>query len=317
MLIEELKSKLDQYKFFIVDKTVLELYPELSFLDEKVTYVVDGAESNKTLCGFEKAINFFLENKISRNDKLVAIGGGALSDLGGFVASSILRGIDWVVVPTTLLSIIDASIGGKTGINSEYGKNLIGAFHMPCRSYVCLDFIKTLEKIELDSGKGELSKYAFLDEKVYKALIEDKFDLAVDLSIKCKEDIVEKDFKEGGERAKLNLGHTFGHAVERLSKLPHGISVIIGLEMVIDLFAPQLEENFKKIKEVLSIDYKIPKGLDSEKFWNLLGMDKKRIDDGVMFIIPTVVGEVEFKKFTLDELQKVLGAHEKYQSLFS
>ncbi|MBC77122.1 MAG: 3-dehydroquinate synthase [Halobacteriovoraceae bacterium] len=317
MLIEELKSNLDKFKYFIVDKRVVELYPQLSFLNEKVTYIVDGPESNKTMKGYEKAINFFLENKISRSDKIVAIGGGALSDLGGFVASSILRGIDWVVVPTTLLSIIDASIGGKTGINSDFGKNLIGAFHMPSESYVCLDFIKTLDPIELDSGKGELSKYAFLDARVYDALAMDDFDKAVELSIRCKEHIVEKDFKEGGERAKLNLGHTFGHAVERLTKLPHGIAVAIGLEMVIDLFAPKLNDEFNQVRKKLNIDYQIPEGLDSKKFWDLLTMDKKRKDDGVVFIIPTKVGEVKFKKYTVDELKKALGANEKYKSFFS
>ena len=316
--LKGLKQHLADEKFFIIDEKLLELYEdEFSFLKDKSVLSLKEPESHKCMASYERSINFFLDAKISRSDKIVAIGGGALSDLAGFVASTILRGVDWIVVPTTLLSIIDASIGGKTGINSDFGKNLIGSFHMPIKSYVCLEFLKTLPRIELDSGRGELTKYAFLDKSVYEALKENDLNLAIDLCRRCKEVIVEKDFKEGGERAKLNLGHTFGHAIEKMTGIPHGIAVAIGLEMVIDLYADHLSDELKWLRPVLELNYELPTNLDSQKFWDLLTMDKKRKGSEIMFIIPKNIGEVEYKYFKLDQLKESLGAHEKYKSFFA
>ncbi|MCO4755850.1 MAG: 3-dehydroquinate synthase [Bacteriovoracaceae bacterium] len=313
-----LKQELADEKFFIVDEKLVDLYTsELDFLKDKHVLTLKDPESHKSMASFEKCLNFFLAAQITRSDRIVAIGGGALSDLAGFVASTILRGIDWIVVPTTLLSIIDASIGGKTGINSKYGKNLIGAFHMPVKSFVCLEFLNTLPKIEQDSGRGELTKYAFLDKSVYAALKENDLDRTIDLCRRCKEEIVEKDFKEGGERAKLNLGHTFGHAVEKITGIPHGIAVAIGLEMVLDLYSDHLRDELVWMKSTLELDYELPQKLNAQKFWELLFMDKKRKGDELMFIIPKEIGDVEYRYLNLEQLKQGLSSHDKYKSFFA
>ena len=158
--LSQLKSILNNYEFFIIDEKVSTLYKEfLGPLDQSKCYFVSAPEQSKNMHEFEKICIFFLNQKIRRTDSLCIIGGGATSDLGGFVASSLLRGINWSVIPTTLLSMIDASIGGKVGINTTQGKNLIGSFHLPQKNYFIPEFLNTLEPDEYTSGLGELIKY--------------------------------------------------------------------------------------------------------------------------------------------------------------
>lgn len=315
----QLNQKLRDEKFFIVDRKVFNLYEsKLDALAGKYLYIIDEPEAHKTFEGLEGLIAFLLENKISRRDRLVAIGGGALSDLAGFAASIVLRGIDWVCVPTTLLSLIDASIGGKTGINTGFGKNLVGAFHCPKDTFIVLNFLETLPAEELASGKGELLKYAFLDAKVFEA-VKAKMSLEK-IILMCrdvKERIVEKDFKESGERAKLNLGHTFGHVFERLEKIPHGIAVAMGLEVVLDLYVPELSEDFEQLKDLMDIEYSLPHGLDKNEFWSHFSRDKKQSGDGCLtMVIPESVGNARLKNLSIESVKNQIEIHEKHQHLF-
>ncbi|MBT4793116.1 MAG: 3-dehydroquinate synthase, partial [Halobacteriovoraceae bacterium] len=213
---EDVFNAIEHAKFIIADQNVLNLYPQIAFLcNQKSTYSISEPEAQKSLCDYEKIIKFFLDKNITRVDEILAIGGGATTDLAGFVAATILRGVEWSVVPTTLLAMIDASIGGKVGINTDEGKNLIGSFHLPIKTYLNQNFLATLPSHEFDSGMGELVKYTFLNLEIRDAILADGFNQKIVLSCYAhKMSIVENDLQEKGNRKSLNLGHSFGHAIE-------------------------------------------------------------------------------------------------------
>lgn len=193
-------------------------------------------EKSKNYGEWERALEFFLERGVTRKSHLIAIGGGATSDVAGFVASTLLRGISWSVVPTTLLAQIDASIGGKVAINARAGKNLVGNFHPPKKIYVCHEFLNSLDQKEIKSGKGELLKYAFLDKKISELFEGDhSLEAVVDACAHYKLDLVAQDLDEKGLRKILNLGHTIGHGIEWVYKIPHGIAVMWGIALILIL----------------------------------------------------------------------------------
>ncbi len=283
-----------KHKFIVIDKRVKDLY----FQDDidGVIYVVDKPEKSKNLVVFKEISSLFLKNGIHRNDEILAIGGGATSDLAGFVASTILRGVKWNVIPTTLLAMIDASIGGKVGINTAQGKNLIGSFHFPTNIYFYTPFLDSLDKEDYDSGLGELLKYCFLSSDIAVSM-----DLSLDeLIYKCAEyklDITSKDPLEGSGRIKLNLGHTFGHAIEALTSITHGTCVVIGLEIVFSLFDKEKLKLLKEYKEKLKVvtpEFKVP----LDKVLSLLLLDKKNIDEDIRFVLPENI-----KKISLTDLK--------------
>lgn len=246
----EMINKLSASKcLIIIDKNVLKYHSTLirrtfALLDCKThIYIFIPSEKNKSLNHAEKIYTFLVDNSFDRNSVIVAIGGGITGDTSGFVASSYMRGIRLIQIPTTLLSMVDSSVGGKTGININYHKNLIGTFYQPELVTVYPDFLKTLPVRELRSGAGEIFKYAFLaDDKNYELLKSNlkkifshrSFDIVKTIlsCLKIKAKIVESDEKEKiGLRKILNLGHTFGHAFESTSnyKLKHGEAVIGGI----------------------------------------------------------------------------------------
>jgi 3-dehydroquinate synthase len=209
--------------------------------------VADG-ESAKTDRWLTIAWSSLGQAEFSRSDAVVSLGGGSTTDLAGFIAATWLRGIKVVHVPTTLLAIVDASIGGKTGINTQEGKNLVGAFHDPHAVLADLDTLETLPKVELGSGFGEIIKCGFIKDPVILDLIEENTAEAIDIrsdrffelvqrTIQVKVDTVGSDFKESGTREFLNYGHTLGHAIELAEhyKMKHGHAVAIGMCFVAEL----------------------------------------------------------------------------------
>ena len=168
------------YNFIVTDNKVAKLFPEL-LSDDQVIYVVKNPENEKNMETIQNICDYFIENGIKRDSKILAIGGGCISDMAGFVACIILRGVAFDIMPTTLLSMVDASVGGKVGVNSKFGKNLIGAFHFPQNVYLCTDFLKTLSDGEMKSGRGEILKYGMLTNQVSEKIIHksDKIDLIV------------------------------------------------------------------------------------------------------------------------------------------
>jgi 3-dehydroquinate synthase len=213
--------------------------------------IVDEGEGSKTYAGLERISEALIAARIERNDLVIALGGGVVGDLAGFAAAILRRGVDFVQVPTSLLAQVDSSVGGKTGINSPQGKNLLGAFHQPVLVIADTAVLDTLSPRQFRAGYAEVAKYGVLgDEAFFTWLEKNHADLfkgsaarehAVATSCRAKAAIVSRDEREAGERALLNLGHTFGHALEAATgfsdRLFHGEGVAIGMVLAAELSA--------------------------------------------------------------------------------
>lgn len=203
---------------------------------EVFVYQFLAGEKSKNITTYTDLVSFIAKLNLQRSDCLVALGGGVVGDITGFAAATYLRGIKYVQVPTTLLAIIDSSVGGKTGIDLSEGKNLLGAFYQPDLVMADIDLLKTLPLDEIKNGKGELIKYGILAGGKLWDLIEKGENVLtseemLEMCINYKKEIVQIDEKEGSVRKLLNLGHTAGHAVEKLSayQMPHGVCVALGI----------------------------------------------------------------------------------------
>ncbi|RAX52242.1 3-dehydroquinate synthase [Helicobacter sp. 16-1353] len=270
--------------------------------------VKDG-EQYKNLQSIEEILNNAFNHKLDRKSLIIAFGGGVIGDMSGFAAGIYQRGIDFIVIPTTVLSQVDASVGGKTGINNAFGKNLIGLFHQPKAVYIDIDFLSTLPKREFNAGISEIIKMAvcfdgdFFNWLENVDLIANKNDLeyAIYQSIKIKANIVSQDERENGIRAGLNYGHTFGHIIELFgdySLYLHGEAVSLGIckanNLAINLGKLSLNDA-QRIKKLLSkfhlpIDYKVE---NPQEFYSKFFLDKKSQNDNLRFIIPNGIGKME------------------------
>jgi len=242
-----------------------------------------------------------------RNDAVVGLGGGATTDLAGFVAATWLRGIRSVLIPTTLLGMVDAAIGGKTGVNTAEGKNLVGAFHLPHRVIVDLDTLETLPKNDLVAGMAEVAKYGFIsDPWILDALadpeaLNPKSDLIEQLvrrSVEIKESVTKADFREAGEREFLNYGHTLGHAIEHAEryKWRHGAAISIGM-----VFAAELSMLSGKLSEAEVERHRsvlgglgLPLTYKEDKWHQLLATmqrDKKSRSGSLRFVVLDQIGK--------------------------
>ena len=310
--IEELENiTLDTKVAIITNPTVSGLHINYltSKLQAKELHIVtlpDGEEYKN----FE-SINFGLDRlfdaKFDRNSVLIAFGGGVIGDMTGFMASIFLRGIKFIQIPTTLLSMVDSSVGGKTGINNKYGKNLIGAFYQPEAVYIDTKFLNTLPKREYAAGMAEVIKMAVMFDKVFFENIKDNKltnEEIIRNSVELKADVVNQDEKEKGVRSVLNYGHTFGHVIENLTNYStylHGEAVAIGMVMANKLatklgYLTQTEE--KEIKECLE-ENNLPttfKIKDVEDFYEHFFADKKTLNNSIKFIIPNGIGNYKIVK---------------------
>ena len=213
--------------------------------------VVPAGEGSKSYAIFEKVCEAIIAARVERNDLIVALGGGVIGDLAGFAAASARRGLDFVQVPTTLLSQVDSSVGGKTGINSRQGKNLVGAFHQPVLVVADSALLDTLPKREFRAGYAEVAKYGLLGDAAFFTWLEKNWqdvfaggparEHAIAVCCRAKAGIVARDERETGERALLNLGHTFGHALEAgcgfSGRLLHGEAVALGMALAFEFSA--------------------------------------------------------------------------------
>jgi len=213
--------------------------------------VVPAGEGSKSYAIFEKVCEAIIAARVERNDLIVALGGGVIGDLAGFAAASARRGLDFVQVPTTLLSQVDSSVGGKTGINSRQGKNLVGAFHQPVLVVADSALLDTLPKREFRAGYAEVAKYGLLGDAAFFTWLEKNWqdvfaggparEHAIAVCCRAKAGIVARDERETGERALLNLGHTFGHALEAgcgfSDRLLHGEAVALGMALAFEFSA--------------------------------------------------------------------------------
>ncbi len=288
----------------------LHLQTLLSRLDAKEIYVItipDG-EQYKTLATVESVLDRMFDHRLNRKSLLIALGGGVIGDMGGFAASLYNRGIDFIQIPTTLLSQVDASVGGKTGVNNRYGKNLIGAFHQPRAVYIDPAFLKTLPSREFGAGVAEIVKMAVTFNAPFFEWLEendlregDNLVYALRKAVETKAGVVETDEKEQGLRAALNYGHTFGHVIENetnYSTYLHGESVAIGMVMANDLacavglMRPEEAQRVKTLLGRYALPLEYPIG-DVERFYEAFFLDKKSADSAITFILPRGIGGVE------------------------
>jgi 3-dehydroquinate synthase len=232
-----------------IDSNVSRLYPEL-YRDKNI--VVECTENVKTLDGTHSIFDNLIERKANIQTRLVVIGGGILQDLIGFCASTYCRGIQYDLVPTTLLSQADSCLGGKTSINVKGKKNILGTFYPPNNIYICTEFLKTLSTLDYCSGLGEVYKFHILENKIDQFNIDGDINNMIYKGLLFKGDILSRDEFDKGERKYLNFGHTFGHALETTSQnnLPHGIAVILGC-MIASRIASKLEHKVPNYNQLL------------------------------------------------------------------
>ncbi len=270
-------------------------------------------EKTKSYDSLRRAHDWMLENNIDRSSIVFAVGGGVIGDLAGFSASTILRGVPFVQIPTTILSQVDSSVGGKTGINTSYGKNLVGSFFQPEAVITDIDTLKTLPKREVLAGYAEVVKYGLIDDLAFFEWLEENGSAVIDLeeeailyaletSCRAKARVVEADEREGGKRALLNLGHTFGHALEAAAgydgSLLHGEGVSIGSVMAFDLSvqmglctqedADRVRKHFESVGlpvDASAISTNVDYLIDS------MGRDKKVLNNKMTFILARAIGE--------------------------
>jgi 3-dehydroquinate synthase len=284
----------------------------LSHISAKEVYIItvpDG-ENYKTLSTIESILDNCFDHRLDRKSLLIGFGGGVIGDMTGFASSVYQRGIDFIQIPTTLLSQVDASVGGKTGVNNRFGKNLIGAFHQPQAVYIDPHFLETLPTREFGAGVAEIVKMAVTFDADFFAWLE-QADLskledrlkAVEKSVQTKANVVAQDEKENGIRAALNYGHTFGHVVEHESGYGHylhGEAVAIGMVMAnqlavnLGLMSADDANRVKTLLEAssLPVSYDIK---DVEYFYDMFFMDKKSHNNKITFILPVGLGDVVLK----------------------
>jgi len=286
---------------------------------EPKSVIVSAGEQYKNLETISTLWKAFLKNGLDRKSTVIALGGGVLSDMAGFAASTYMRGINWVAVPTTLLSMVDASLGGKTGFDLPEGKNLIGAFYPPKLVLADPQLLATLPEAELISGMAEVVKHGVISDPELFALcgrgldwVKNNLEEVVKRAMSVKIKVIEEDPYEKGIRAALNLGHTVGHAVELVSKfkLRHGEAIAIGMvaeakhSVRIGLAGVGLVDTIVESLKALSLPIQIPQELPREEIIRAMRVDKKKNAKAIRFALPVEIGKVELVNVT--DLESVL-----------
>ena len=313
-----LKNK-DNEQFISFVETIKKLTESVNLIG------IPGGDKSKNFSQLEYILEESLSFKIDRSSLIIAFGGGVIGDLAGFAASILLRGIDFVQIPTTLLAQVDSSVGGKTGINSSKSKNLIGSFHQPIAVIADIDMLKTLPKREFLAGLVEVIKYGLIYDVEFFNSLEDnykdilnydqlKLNEIISKSCEIKSLIIKNDEKENGKRALLNLGHTFGHAIESFGKydgtIIHGEAVSIGICLAFRLsskmgYCPQVETDrvirfFKKLTLPTSLQELINLPITTSEMLKKFKYDKKNKNNQLTFILNEKIGK-SFIKNNMDE----------------
>jgi len=313
IFIDKLKQiKLGTKVVIVTNPTVagfhLDSLKQLIDAKELSICTIPDGEQYKNMDTIDLILNHCFEQRLDRNSLLIAFGGGVIGDMTGFAASIYQRGIDFIQIPTTLLSQVDASVGGKTGVNNKFGKNLIGAFWQPNAVYIDPSFLNTLPKREFAAGVAEVVKMAVTFNKDFFEWLEENdlnsdenIKIAIQKSVETKAWVVSQDERERGLRAALNYGHTFGHVVENETNYDtylHGEAVGIGMVMANNL---AVETGLMSAGDALRVKnllekYDIPTHYvikDCEDFYEHFFLDKKSLDNKIKFILPKKLGDCE------------------------
>jgi 3-dehydroquinate synthase len=305
--------------YVLVDENTKEhclpvLFQNLDFFSDAEIIEIESGEDSKSIDICYQLWGMMLETGATRNSVLVNLGGGVICDLGGFIASTFKRGIDFINIPTTLLAQVDAAIGGKTGVNFEGIKNQIGLFNHSALTFIDADFLATLNPREFNSGLAEIIKYGLIDDaQLYMKLKETKV-LANDLSdvitacVDIKNRIVANDFNDKGDRKKLNFGHTIGHAIETYFKgeVLHGEAVAAGIisETYISYKTNGFnEESLLEVKTLIETYFEKLSFSESDfaALLDLMSLDKKNSEEGINFTLLNSIGESSINHFISDE----------------
>lgn len=320
--------KNEEAKFLVItDENVYNLYEKrLKKIMNSLNYFIykfPAGEKSKSMENYISINKFLLENNFNRGDIILAFGGGVVGDISGFVASTYLRGIDFISVPTTLLSMIDSSVGGKNGINFMNLKNQIGAFYFPKYVYIDYSFLESLDKRNINNGLAEIFKYSVLKDRdlfdYLKSADELDYEKIIYKSLNIKLDFVRDDERDKGKRQKLNLGHTIGHGIESLSnyKLNHGESIGIGtIYMARAAYKMGLsKDDFYKDLITAYENHKLPThyDFDTDEILEVLKHDKKIKNNLINIIIPIKIGEVISKKISFKELREIIELGKYYE----
>lgn len=315
----------------VSNQTVAPLYlhhviPHLEELKSDVVTLLDG-EQYKNLTELNQIYSALLEGRFDRNTTLIALGGGVVGDMTGFAAATYQRGVNCIQVPTTLLAQVDSSVGGKTGVNHALGKNMIGAFHQPQCVIIDTETLITLKNAELAAGIAEIIKYGIIIDQDFFEWLEANMDAllardpaaliyAIKRSCEIKAEIVAADEREKGQRALLNLGHTFGHAIETATGYGnwlHGEAVATGIVMAADLSArlgglPQGDvERISRLIERAGLPTSPPAEMSVDEFIGLMSVDKKVLDGQLRLVLIKQIGQsIVTADFAPDALRKTL-----------
>ena len=324
-LYDEIKRFLAGKKYsekvlIISDSNVFPLYGEkiAKIFDEAgyiaASCVVEAGEAAKSLEVAEKIYTKAIEERVDRKSLIVALGGGVVGDLAGFIAATYLRGVPFLQISTSLLSAVDSSVGGKVAVNHRLGKNLIGAFYQPEAVFIDTDFLKTLPKREIKTGFGEIVKYGVIWDENFISFLEENADNLLEINdeiyvkiiadcVKIKAEVVVKDEREGSLRRILNFGHTIGHAIEKethFKKYNHGEAVAIGivaamkmgevLKLVSEKDRLRVENLLKRLDLPLHAE-----GATSDGIKKTMLSDKKTVNGKIHFVLPNKIGKVIIK----------------------
>ncbi|MBE6599766.1 MAG: 3-dehydroquinate synthase [Ruminococcaceae bacterium] len=291
---------LDRKTLVLTDDGVPKEYAEAVARQAKDAHIltVPTGEGSKSIEVFEKVQKTLLSLGFTRTDCVVAVGGGVCGDLAGFCAASYMRGIDFYGVPTTLLSQVDSSIGGKTAINLGGIKNIVGAFYQPKAVVIDPDTLVTLDKRQISAGLAEAVKMAATSDRELFELIENGADIdtVIYRSLMIKKAVVEADEKEKGQRRILNFGHTVGHGIESVTGLYHGECVALGM---IPVCAEK--ERLKKVLKTLGLPTKIE--VDADKVIAAIGHDKKLDGDEISVVYVEKIGSCEIRKMPIERFK--------------
>lgn len=298
----------DDKVYSIYGETVEKSLKDSGFSVE--TFIFQNGEASKNISTYTKILEFLAEKNITRSDFIVALGGGVTGDMAGFAAATYLRGIRFVQIPTTFLAAIDSSVGGKTGVNLNAGKNLTGAFHQPSLVICDTDTFKTLEEKTFADGTAEAIKYGMIKEPKLLNMLAGKFDIeeVVETCVKIKRDVVAKDEFEHGERKLLNFGHTIGHGVEKCSnyEITHGHGVAIGMSIItkaaesFGICEKGMGKELDELLEKCGLPTKCP--YQAEELYKVALSDKKRSGSFITVVLPKMKGECILNTITVEKL---------------
>ncbi len=307
----------------VTDDIVLDLYGYT--INEILTddgfdvsiFDIPNGEESKNLKNYSELMECMCAEKFTRSDMIIALGGGVVGDLAGFAAATYQRGIDFVQIPTTLLACVDSSVGGKTAVDLEHGKNQVGAFKQPNLVIIDPFFLKSLPKEQVSAGAAEVIKYAMIeDEEFFESLkntpIEEQYEEVIAKCVDMKREFVENDEFDTGVRMMLNFGHTVGHAIEAASgyKILHGEAVAMGMDAVTKACEKMNiceEGTYKRLNDLLgqyNLKRPIPYGID--ELFEHMKTDKKNAGGKTRLIVPTKVGHCEIKEIDTGELKNFL-----------